>query len=390
MNTANTPAVATIISGDSVTLCRLLRWITDSPKQEIELPAIVSGWERTTAKLPPNHRLLFTTQPDLFELTKRRVTFILLETRPFAKEETLNQVNEIRRQIAEASVLVVLMEQPHKEGYTDLTTSGEDLSEAQRLFQKNHVETLVLTERENMQTGRPEFAMSEFLDMLNWEEAWDLSWGKRCYDLLDALKFIADPIEFSETFRMELEDSIPEAGELNDYLGVCGDVSMAQIISYRSLARHRKETIWENYSAELERRIFPKDQRGGIYPIIKWFRDMMEYDFIPGWNAKQDAEQLVQILRVELQSDLRKERAASLRRQHQRERRISAFDEENYKRMISEKSGPDSHIQVDFPVAVRAFVNQHLPELIRARLNARVSILETACRRYQQAEGVQI
>ena len=379
-----------IICGDVVALRRLLRWVTDAfLNQALELPALISGRDLASASIVrvlPNLQLLFTSQHDWVEYSKKRAKFFVLESRPFAKEETVNWVNRIREQVKESSILVVLMEQPHREGYTDITNSGDDLSEAQRLFRQKCIDTMVLTERENLGTGMPDFVMNEFLDLLNWEEDWDLSWEKCCGDLLDIIEYITDPQVFSDEFRIILEESAPETKELSNYLGVCGDISMTQIISYKSLVLHHKDTIWENYSAELERRMFPKNQQGGIYPIINWFRDIMEKDYIPGWNAKQDAEMLTQLIRGELQTYLKKARISLLLKQQQREQIISALcTEEDYKRMVSEKSGPDSHIQVDFPGAVRTFVNDRLPKLIYDRLKARASIIKTAYSRYQQA-----
>jgi hypothetical protein len=315
------------------------------------------GCHIQTANMIPNIELYFTDELDIpLEIVRdvgaRPTKYFIFEEFPYEKRSTYDIIESIHASNTMSTVLVILMDLPRHQGSTDLTKPGEDIQAAREGYVRCGVSVTVAKKEEDV------------IGILNWHELISVSWGRQVSAALCDLRDRID--EFEADYDLLIDDF--EDAET----GILGLAWMDRICSFQSIERNKKGSIWENYTEELLRCLFPRNQKGGIYPVVDLYGDVLTSPIVL-WDVGKDKQMLAEWIQDKLKEFLQEHKAGEMICM------ACPVTREDYLRITQvERKSPQFGVETKFRNSVESFIRKELPCAVKERLKQRLEQIEGA------------
>lgn len=288
--------------------------------------------------------VLFIPLPDTdwHEYHLRKSTrFALFEEFPYGKQSNGMILQDLRQDYEANSVLIVLMDIPHRQGSTDLVPQGGEL---QIQYEKYRA-------KENVCIARGD---GDVLRILHWEEYSENLWRRQIRADLDRLGESVEDSKYDyEILYMDFLESILSEHVIN------------KICSFQSVQRSRQNSIWNGYTKAAMLQMFPASGSGGLYPVAELYRDIISA-FSPNlWDLEQDCRGLVDAMKKSLEKELSAPELLSVT--------FCSHTEDAYLSIVNEYK-----INVNFRKRLEHYVNITVSNILKDRLELRYNQLREA------------
>ena len=190
-----------------------------------------SLWITSPLMIPGMTLLLPLSEEDLPEIQLQKHTqFALFEEFPYGKTVYISDSPAITPELRRKSVLVVLMNIPHRQGSTDILQPGEDLRTKYEEYRK----------RENVCLAS---GVNDILKVLHWEEDLEHIWRRQANLDLAHLHSLIGDVEYD--YQMLQLDFIEN---------ILSEQAMDQVCSFQSVRQSHQPSIWKGYTKAALRR----------------------------------------------------------------------------------------------------------------------------------------
>ena len=218
--------------------------------------------------------------------TVSKTRFLVFEEFPFQKEETVQWIDNIRREKGvDASIVVVLVDLPRRYGSTDIEhfDSQERIDIVRSHYeQAERLPVTVIVAR----------SQSDVIPILSWRESLGRKWFRKAIkELLELKERVADfEFDYKETcFELELG---------NAFLSLD---TKQEVFSLSAIERYKKPTLWENYTEAILAKAFPSKRLSGLFPTVDLYCEVFDNSPLAVWDKTEDRETCI----LELKNALR-------------------------------------------------------------------------------------
>lgn len=186
-----------------------------------------------------------------FPLKKDRIC-ILFEECPFNKENHREMINQLSRD----TKAVVLMDLPGHTGSTDLGSMDDAVAMARNTYKEMVDEVFLVKDRTCVNR------------VLYWQMSWRERWRKEMEHKLEKLQKRIDQAVYD--YQGYLEDwEYEEKGCMN----IC---SKGKICSYQSVKNNPGKSVWQAYTNQAVKCLFPDSRTGNLYDIVSLYDDITD------------------------------------------------------------------------------------------------------------------
>ena len=324
-------------------------------------------------RLPQNTILLFCAGGLLPKLNsviiRDSASYFVSVTYPYNKGADVEFAENIRLKNGSkgASIALLIIQSPVKTSATDIDTPDDGIVEIRASLAKTGLSSFVL--HCNKGEMHPDsLNISEMMQLLAWTEPWDAKFHADCYCIERNLSEAIDNLEFD--YELDMMDS-----DLDDDDGPLGTEARIRMCSFSSVKQQKKETIWECYTYELARHLFPSNKPSPLSFAVMLYERVLAESFIPGWPVAADSKLLVQEIHDDLFRYMKKYRQAILQKRQLKERKIGTLDEHEYNQRLTSPDSPDCGIQEEFAKAASEYVRCEVLHLLLSRLEEKKNLL---------------
>lgn len=301
-----------------------------------------SLWITSPLMIPGMTLLLPLSEEDLPEIQLQKHTqFALFEEFPYGKQSTYLTLQLLHQNYAESSVLVVLMDIPHRQGSTDILQPGEDLRTKYEEYRK----------RENVCLAS---GVNDILKVLHWEEDLEHIWRRQANLDLAHLHSLIGDVEYD--YQMLQLDFIEN---------ILSEQAMDQVCSFQSVRQSHQPSIWKGYTKAALRQMFPASGSGGLYPVVELYKDVLSAFFPILWDFERDSQNLVSVMKNALNTALNAPDLSDIEMVPQ--------TEDAYYQAVDKYK-----LNGNFRKRLERFVDQTLFEILKQHLELRYNQLEEA------------